>query len=112
MVQPIPDITVGDWSISTPDMLTPWAATWWSTYTISSIPGDSVGWMLAQGWIITGVSYDNTTVPPTPNYSMTKEGFQTTTVLQHLLNDFNLNRNNAKFANEVRYDSVVKHWAG
>ena len=112
MVDKIPDIAVGDWSINTPDMLTPWAATWWTTGTITSIPGDSVGWMLAQGWVITGVSYDGSTVPPTATYAMTKEKFNTTTVLQHLLNDFNLNRNNAKWANEVRYNEVVQHWAG
>ena len=112
MTLPVPDHDVPNWSINIPDRVSPWSATWWSTVVVTNIPGDSVGWLLAQGWTIASVSYDTSTIPATPRYSMTKQKFSTSTVLQHLLDDFTNRDNTAKWANEVRYNSVVEHWAG
>jgi hypothetical protein len=112
MAEPLPDQPVGDWQINTPLSISPWSSLWWTTGAITNIPPDSVGWMLAQGWEITGVSYDTTTTPATPFYSMTKEVLNSATVLQHLLNDFTIKDNDAKWATELRYNLVVQHWAG
>lgn len=112
MTLPVPDHDVGNWQIYITDSISPWASSWWTTGIITNIPGDAVGWLLAQGWIIASVSYDTSTVPATPRYSMTKQRFLTNTVLQYMLNDFTVKTNAAKNANEVRYNQVVDHWAG
>jgi len=112
MAEQLPDYSVGNWSINTALSVSPWSSLWWTTGGITNIPGDSVGWLLAQGWIITGVSYDATTVPATPRYAMAKQVLNTATVLQHLLNDFTIKDNDAHWANELRFNLVVTHWAG
>lgn len=112
MAEQLPDYGVPNWSINTALSVSPWSSLWWTSGVIGSIPGDSVGWMLAQGWQIVGVSYDATTNPPTAYYSMGKQVLNTAMVLQHLLNDFTIKDNDAHWATELRYNLVVQHWAG
>jgi hypothetical protein len=112
MAEELIDYDVPNWSINLTPRISPWSALWWTTGSITNIPAESVGWLFAQGWEIVAVSYDTSTVPATPRYSMTKQVLNTNTVLQHLLDDFTTQDNTAKWANEVRYNSVVTHWAG
>jgi hypothetical protein len=87
-----------------------WTSAWWATYTISEVPADSVGWLLAQGWRIQSVSYDTTTVPATPTYNMIRESLQNMWVLQSLLNSYTSAYNDARYLNNERYNQVVKNW--
>lgn len=89
---------------------TPYSPSWWTAQTITNIPADSVGWLVAQGWQITGITYDNTTVPPTPYYAMTRQSLQNWIILQGLLEEWTNSWNEAAFANTIRYNDVVLAW--
>jgi len=93
-----------------PDIATPWASSWWTTQWITQIPPDSVGWLLSQGWQITAVTYDEARNPPTPYYAMTREAINNLYVLQSLLNAYTVAYNDARFANQERYNEVVDSW--
>jgi len=91
-------------------VLTPWSAMWWLEQVVTNIPYESVGWLVSQGWKITAISYDNTTVPPTPYYAMARDTLQNMYVLQSLLNEYTFAYNTAMGLNEVRYNQVVANW--
>ncbi|GAG50155.1 unnamed protein product, partial [marine sediment metagenome] len=82
-----------------PDLLTPYSSLWWNTYNISGIPNDAVGWMVAQGWQITDVAYDNAPNPPVPYYALSKTALQNEAILQSLLNSYTVAYNDARWAN-------------
>jgi hypothetical protein len=88
----------------------PYSALWWTSQTITDIPSDSVGWLVAQGWQITDITYDSSTIPPTPSYTMDRQSLQNWLILQSLLNSYTIARNDAKFYNSVRYNEVVADW--
>ncbi len=97
-------------TITTLPSISPYSRLWWTTQTISGIPADSVGWLVSQGWQITNIVPDNTTVPPTQYYSMTRESLQNWMVLQNLLDSYTIADNDAKEANETRYNDIVTDW--
>ena len=86
-------------------------ATWMTQMGAADIPGDSVPWMLAQGWQIQGVDYDTTTTPPTPYYNMSKQGMITWAVLQSLVNTYTNAYNEGRWMNAARYDNIVANWS-
>jgi hypothetical protein len=88
----------------------PYSLLWWTAQTITDIPPDSVGWMVAQGWQITNVDYSRGGVPPTPYYTMSRQSLQNWPILQSLLNSYTIARNDAKYANSLRYNEVVADW--
>jgi hypothetical protein len=92
------------------DVDTPWATTWWNTEYITNIPQEGVNFLLAQGWVITGVTYDTTRTPPIPYYSLTKQVFNNLVVLQSLLNHYTVAYNDARWANTGRYADVIDNW--
>jgi hypothetical protein len=69
-----------------------------------------MGWLVAQGWEITGITSDTSTTPATPYYALTKYKLNNQVVLQHLLNSFTIAENNARTNNETRYNEVVTNW--
>ena len=89
---------------------TPWASSWWTAQTITDIPPDSVGWLVAQGWQITDVTYDESHTPKTPYYTMQRESLQSMYVLQSLLNSYTTAYNDARHYNNERYNEVVEDW--
>ena len=58
---PVPQQESGQFPINHVLEATPYSPSWWVTQNITDIPGDSVGWLVAQGWQITDITYDNTT---------------------------------------------------
>ena len=96
--------------IDLPRVINPYLSLWWSTQTISNIPDEAVGWLVAQGWEITAMTYDGTTVPPTPRYAMSKEAMQSWQVLLSLCNSYTIAANEARDANEIRYNEIVENW--
>ncbi len=93
-----------------PDKPSPYSSFWWTTQTITDIPKQSVGWLVAQGWEITAVTKDENTTPPTPWFSMSRQGMQNWMILQSLLNDYTVAYNDAKAYTQVRYNEVVANW--
>ena len=82
-------------------------AQWFATQTISDVPENVMGWLVAQGFEITNIRQDNTTVPPTNYFSVKKEGLTPSGVLLSLCNSFTLEANNARTANQIRYNDVL-----
>ena len=88
----------------------PYSLSWWTSQTITQIPKDAVGWLVAQGWQITDINYDESTVPPEPYYSMSRQSLQNWQVLQSLLNSYTIAYNDARHYNNERYNEVVEDW--
>lgn len=69
-----------------------------------------MGWLLAQGFELTAVRQDASTVPPTNYFSLTKEGLQPAAVLLSLCNSYTIAANDARTANQVRYNEILSNW--
>lgn len=88
----------------------PWTPGWWTYQTITEVPGDAVGWLVAQGWQITDIDYDTSTVPRTAYYDMTRQSLQNWIILQTLLQHWVDSYNTANANNTIRYNDVIEDW--
>lgn len=82
-------------------------ALWFGTYSISGVPETSMGWLVAQGWVVTAVSEVTTTNPPTYLYTLTHRLMEPWMVLQQMVNDFTTAYNDGREMNDMRYDDIV-----
>lgn len=94
-----------------PPIENPYLSVWWSTQTVSQVPENVMGWLVAQGYEVTGITQDNTTTPPTNYFSLTKEGMKPELVLLNLCNSYTVAANEARNANQIRYNQVIVNWA-
>lgn len=92
------------------DFVNPLDLLWWGGEDVSGVPENVMGWLVAQGWKITAVLPDLTTNPPTRTYTMQKNAFSSEQVLISLCQSFTTQANDAKFANEARYQEIVRDW--
>lgn len=111
MAEKVPEQLAGQSLIFQPLMVSPFSANWFAAETITDIPAESVGWLVSQGWRITGITYDDTTVPPTPYYAMSRESLQNWNILQSLLGEYTTAHNLATTNNAVRYNDILTSWA-
>lgn len=111
MAEKVPEQIAGQSLIAQPLMVSPFSPAWFAPETITNIPADSVGWLLSQGWRVTGITYDNTTNPPTPYYAMSRESLQNWQILQSLLDEYTTAHNLATTNNAVRYNDILTSWA-
>jgi hypothetical protein len=88
----------------------PLATVWYGTQTVSGVPEVVMGWLVSQGWKITGISQDNTTIPPTKYYALTKQELNSYEVLYSLMNNYQIAADTANRANEGRYNQIVENW--
>lgn len=88
----------------------PFDSGWWVLNTITDIPEDSVGWLVANGWTITAVTYLDIAVPPIPRFTMEKKALQNFQILNTLLGEWTFAYRAALTNNEVRYNDVVADW--
>lgn len=96
--------------LNLPDIANPYLSVWWTSQTASGVPENVMGWLVAQGWEITGVTWDNTTTPATASYALSKQGLQPWQVLLSLCNSYTVAANDARWANETRYNQIVANW--
>jgi hypothetical protein len=109
-VSAIPEITTNQTvPLVVPRVVNPFIAVaqWFTTQTISDIPENVMGWLVAQGFEITNIRQDNTTVPPTNYFSVRKDGLNPAGVLLSLCNSFTTEANNARTANQIRYNDIL-----
>lgn len=106
----VPAQTPNQSQLVIPDAVTPYSGLWWTSQTITDIPEESVGWLVAQGWEITAVTKDESTTPATPWFSMSRQGMQNWLILQSLLNEYTVAKNDAKAYTEIRYNEVLANW--
>jgi hypothetical protein len=91
-------------------VVNPYLSLWWSTQTVTNIPDEAVGWLVAQGWEISAMTYVTDTQPPTPRYAMSKDGMQAWQVLLSLCNSYTVSANEARTANQQRYNEILSDW--
>jgi hypothetical protein len=106
----VPEQTPGQSAIILPSVANPFLSIWWSTQTVSNVPENVMGWLVAQGYEVTGVTQDTTTVPPTNTFALTREGMRPLEVLLSLCNSYTTAANEARFANQLRYNEVLDNW--
>lgn len=94
----------------TPQIKLPVSA-WMMTLGAADIPEGATPWMLAQGWQIASVDYDQSTNPPTPYYNMTKQGMFEAAMLQSLVNTYTNAYNEANYYNALRYEQILANWS-
>ncbi len=94
-----------------PPITNPYLGVWWSTQTISQVPESIMGWLVAQGYEITGITQDTTTTPPTNYFALTKQGMNPDLVLLDLCNRYTVAANEARDSNQIRYNQVIFNWA-
>ena len=96
--------------IDLPDVINPYLGIWWTARTVTGVPENVMGWLVAQGWRITAIVPDASTVPPTQYYSLAKSQLTPEEVLLSLCNSYTVAANNARDANELRYNQIVNNW--
>jgi len=87
-----------------------YAPIWFTQSTVSGIDREMMGWMVAQGWQVTNVTYDPTTTPPTPSYAMSRQGMNNWFILQDLMNSLTTAFNDGRTMNYLRYRDIVTIW--
>ena len=95
-----------------PPIVNPYLGVWWATQTVTQVPENVMGWLVAQGYEVTGITQDNTTTPPTNYFALTRQGMQPQLVLLNLCNSYTVAANEARNANQIRYNQVVANWIG
>ncbi len=111
--QEIPDVPEqdpGQSPIYLPPVTNPFLSIWWATQTVSNVPENVMGWLVAQGYEVTGISQDTSTVPPTNYFSLTREGMKPLNVLLSLCNSYTVAANDAREANQIRYNEILLNW--
>ncbi len=88
----------------------PYTTLWWKWALITDVPESALPWLLAQGWKIVAIRQDESTTPPTPYYTMGKEGMNNWIILQHLMNQFTIAYNEGRRLNATRYNDIVRIW--
>lgn len=106
----VPEINPGQSELWLPRVANPYASVWWTTQTVNQVPESIMGWLVAQGYEVTGITQDNTTVPPTNYFALTREGMTPQQLLLSLCNQYTIAANEARTANQVRYNEIVANW--
>lgn len=106
----VPEQIPGQSTINLPAVPNPFLSIWWSTQTVSNVPENVMGWLVAQGYEVTGVTQDTTTVPPTNTFALTREGMKPLEVLLSLCNSYTIAANDARTANQIRYNEILTNW--
>ena len=106
----VPEQFPGQNIIDLPNVINPILGLYWATKTVSDVPENVMGWLVAQGWEITGVTRVPGTNPPVNYFSLTKEEMNLQQSVLSLCNSYTIAANEAREANERRYNEVVVNW--
>ncbi len=107
----VPEQITGQGTIDLPRVTNPYLGVAFTTQTVSNVPENVMGWLIAQGWEITGVTQVGGTTPPTNYFALTREGTSARRALLDLCNTYTDAANDARTANSFRYNQVVENWA-
>ena len=105
----VPIQNPGQTPILLPGVVNPYLTlgAWWATQTVSQVPENLMGWLVAQGYEVTGITQDATTTPPTNYFALTREGLSPKLILLDLCNSYTRAANEARDANQGRYNDIV-----
>lgn len=93
-----------------PRVTNPFLDLWFTTQTVTDVPESIMGWLVAQGYEVTGVRQVPGTNPPTNYFSLRRNGMQPLQVLLSLCNNYTIAANEARTANQVRYNQILANW--
>ena len=88
----------------------PYSGNWSTGSYVTGIDREMMGWLTAQGWQVVSVSYDSSTTPPTPSYSMGKQGMNNWFILQELMFSLIVAYNDGRTMNYLRYRDILTIW--
>ncbi len=94
-----------------PTISNPLLGVWYTTQTVTNVPENVMGWLVAQGYEITGITQDTSTTPPTNYFALTKEGMDPVAIVTEMCNSYTIAANLARDANQVRYNQVIFNWS-
>jgi len=103
----VPEQAPAQSQIVLPRVLNPYLNVWWSSQTVTNVPENVMGWLVAQGYEITGITQDTTTVPPTNYFALTRQGMKPEDVLLSLCNSYTIAANEARDSNQIRYNEIL-----
>lgn len=106
----VPSQNPGQSPLYLPRVQNPYVGLWWQTQTVTNVPESVMGWLVAQGFEITGITQIPGGNPPTNLFALTREGMTPQQVLLSLCNAYTTSANEARTANEIRYNQVVENW--
>jgi hypothetical protein len=109
-IDPVPFQNPNQSTITLPRIQNPYLSVWWTSQTVSDVPENVMGWLVAQGFEVTGIRQDNTTTPPTNYFSVARQGLQPWQVLLSMCNSYTIQANTARDANTIRYNQIVSNW--
>ena len=107
----VPHQNPGQGLIDLARIANPFNSVWWSTQTVTQVPENVMGWLVAQGYEVTGITQDETTTPPTNYFALTREGMRPLEVILALCNSYTIAANEARDVNEFRYNQILTGWA-
>lgn len=110
IVPQVPEQDPGQGQILLPSVINPLLGVWYTTQTVTNVPENVMGWLVAQGYEITGITQDTTTVPPTNYFALTREGMDPVQTIAFLCNSYTIAANEARSANQIRYNEVLTNW--
>ena len=113
-LQEIPEVPLfdpGQSQLYLDNVRNPLLGVWYSTQTISQVPENVMGWLIAQGYEITGITQDTSTTPPTNYFALTKQGMDNVAAVTELCNSYTIAANDARWSNQVRYNEVILNWS-
>lgn len=94
-----------------PRVLNPYVGLWFNTTEMKGVPENIVGWMVSAGWEVTNIIEDTRTVPSTKKFDLMRpEKMKPWEVLLSLCNHYTVSANEARAANQVRYNQIVANW--
>ena len=82
----------------------------WDEHEVARVPENVMGWLVAQGYQVTGITQDTTTSPPTNYFALKKEELNTRATLLSVCNAYTAAANETRLSNQVRYNYIVKEW--
>lgn len=107
----VPEQDPGQSTLILPRVLNPYVGLWFNTTTMKGVPESIMGWMVSAGWEVTKIIADTTTIPPTRKFDLQRpEKMKPWEVLLSLCNHYTVSANEAREANQIRYNQIVANW--
>lgn len=106
----VPQQNPGQNPVPLPSVPNPNSGVWWLLRGVSDVPENIMGWLVAQGYEVTGIRQDRTTVPPTNYFTVQKLSLSRIALLNDMCNNYTIAANTARTANQQRYNEVINNW--
>lgn len=110
IVPQVPEQFPGQSIDDLPLIANPLLGVWFATRTVTNVPENVMGWLVAQGYEVTGITQDTTTVPPTNYFALTRQAMDPIQTVITLCNSYTTAANRAFVANQTRYNDIVNNW--